>query len=324
MILFQNHCLCQENSFFDYNHSSCVKCQDDCDGCINNPQSCKTCNESCFNCPENSSHISDTCICNEGYFSKNASCLQCLPDCLNCFGSQIYTCSKCKSNTLKSTCFNICPYGYNIEDSKCVIDKSSGPVFSFEFKEINISKNNSFELTDCNNDNESFFSLPKSYYKRGLYFDGLSSCLQLIKDDEFRSLVTVEFIFIFWLKALNSNSNIFSAIDCNSSKIFSIELKEFALNIEILIENEKFSIESDQVIDLNWKSIAISLKYNNFSSISIIIDKVTLNIQSLSSAPLIESNVSDYLFGFDPNLSLNKLFMGFIYKILLKLDLSRF
>ena len=139
--------------------------------------------------------------------------------------------------------------------------------------------------------------------------------MKLIKDDEFRSLFTFEFILIFWLKALYSNSDIFSVLDRNSSKIFLVELKEFRLNVEVLIENESFNLKSDQVIGNNWNSIAVRLKYDNYSSISIVIDKITLNLESLSKAPLIESNASDYFIGFDPNLNSNKSFMGFIYKL---------
>ncbi|CAD8107684.1 unnamed protein product [Paramecium sonneborni] len=71
---------------FFINEEQCLKCDDNCQTCIDEYQKCQSCNN-------NFQLINNKCICQIGYYYQNYKCLQCDYPCIKCENQ--YKCDQC-------------------------------------------------------------------------------------------------------------------------------------------------------------------------------------------------------------------------------------
>ena len=295
-------CICKSGYF------NTTEITDDGD-CLMCHSDCKFCNDKfkCISCldPHSVLELTVGCKCFQNYFKSNSMCEICDLSCLTCYNSTFYTCLSCQNFKLYRICFDICPYGYISEEKNCEKNSKVDLIYFGQFSTLELQSSN-LNLENCSNKNSKF---PNIFYQKGYYFDGESSCFELVKENKERFLFSVEFLFIIWLKPLASNSTLFRVSDQDNKSYFDIYLKFSNIIAKILIDSEEYMVEySDEVIN-KWTSLYFELDYSNFSTIKLFMDTNQIISSTVSESPFIEAKNSIYQF------SDEKTFKGFIYLI---------
>ena len=238
-------CECDEPEYGrDYNiDAPCAECDPSCDTCVvEGINGCLTCTPGIRRMvdPDN---LPSQCICIDGLYPDptHADCSDCHSNCSRCFGGEPWEClgEGCANGLYQWTtseepdaahlCLIECPTGYITQEAPfryCERPSLSNWQFDY-FPRTNIDLDvDGMTMSSC------FDEAPVPVYGRGIYFDGITNCLEIGNIN-----MGTEFSLHFWFRADEPDSsfaNLVSVVDTpNEIEIFNIGLSDARDSVQV-------------------------------------------------------------------------------------------
>ena len=116
MLLFNSQCLAECPAGFGYIDSTCVKCRDECESCLDDSKYCSR----CFAGLAYAGDCVASCPSNYTVEVNGTQCVECIENCLMC-GDGIEQCTACRDGQFlfEQQCFESCPGGLVGVDGVC-------------------------------------------------------------------------------------------------------------------------------------------------------------------------------------------------------------
>lgn len=282
---------CSIAAYYDLDTNSCKSCLPKCSTCMFSNK-CSMCSDSlcnycpnyneCIQCKENSTIVGTTCMCDHDfvYDEDKEECieLKCFPGCYTCSNSSIYDCLKCDQSNVRiqDVCLKL-PSGYELSGSEYLpfIDI----IFSIKLKDIlGVVRDSVFSVPVLTGNSIDFYpdkddEDPIPVFKRGYFFDGISSLMRTSVFKNFTSptlnLPPSWGMQIWFLPFFSDSILLYSS--SSVSDLFKVSFNEGLANIVITLATTDrkskfsyFSFNSSEIITIEqWNSLYIYLKYGS-------------------------------------------------------------
>ena len=280
---------CSLAEYWDSSSNSCQLCHHNCQekGCVRYDQNCnlcssqlcvycdnwETCNSDATPCVENAS--SYPCECNFGYGwdPDTESCTFCEENCLDCSEHNFMSCKACENHvySLGVLCVTKCPLGYSVSDKECTIGKNS-IVFDLQLQKIQgVVYDSASNIPVVTGSSSAFYphydsSDPVAAYKRGYYFDGVTSRMQVAPYLEYLSPLlhlAHELTVEVWVNPSQNGVILSKVHSLDAYQVyFQLELTNRYPKVTLLLErkNQVTATCNHQTSLNNWNHLAFNIE----------------------------------------------------------------
>ncbi|CAG9326437.1 unnamed protein product [Blepharisma stoltei] len=307
---------CNINQY--YYISGCSSCSSCTNGCRNSDSCnicydprCEICSDfelgSCTQCFIGANLEFGSCVCDENYYwnVNSGACEICDSKCSSCTSSEEYGCNGCKAGyvLLNGICMTFCPLGYTAISDICTLN--SDYIFDLKFETLSgiIYDSKSF-IPVLTGNSEDFYPNYDSYdpiaaYLRGVYFNGISSVLQLPPFLSYKSpklSLSPWFTISVWINPEISFGTIFYKSNSLSiiTQLVSITLSNYYPSILLRIQGTTISHKCENVVNhYSWSHLSFTINFDSTGN-----SIITCFVNTISdSSP---GTISDYFID-DPN-----------------------